>query len=54
MLSSNVYNRRNVFLTYFSPEQDALSGTAVLKAYKVSLFPIIPSVTWNFKWKQRP
>ncbi len=48
----NIYNRRNVFLTYFSPEQDALSGTAVLKAYKVSLFPIIPSVTWNFKWKQ--
>jgi len=50
----NIYNRRNTFLTYFSPEQDALSGTAVLKAYKVSLFPIIPSVTWNFKWKEKP
>ncbi len=49
----NIYNRKNVFLTYFSPEQDALSGQATLKAYKVSLFPIIPSITWNFKWRQR-
>lgn len=46
----NVYNRRNVFFTYTVPESDARSGTVALKSYKVSLFPIIPSLTWNFKW----
>lgn len=48
----NVYNRRNVFATYVDTETDALSGSVSLKAYKVSLFPIIPSITWNFAWKQ--
>jgi hypothetical protein len=46
----NVYNRRNVFFTYTVPESDARSGTVALKSYKVSLFPIIPALTWNFKW----
>lgn len=46
----NVYNRRNVFFTYVSPETNESNGTIELKAYKVSLFPIIPSLTWNFKW----
>jgi len=50
----NIYNRKNAFLSYFSPEGDLIGGEPVLKAYNVSLFPIIPSVTWNFKWKQRP
>ncbi len=48
----NVYNRKNVFLTYFSPESGAVGGEVDLKAYRVSLFPIIPAITWNFKWKQ--
>lgn len=49
----NVYNRRNTFFTYTTFDQDALSGSATANAYKVSLFPIIPSVTWNFKWNQK-
>lgn len=48
----NVYNRQNVFFTYTVPETDALSGQVELKSYQVSLFPIIPAVTVNFKWKQ--
>ena len=48
----NVYNRANVFFTYTVPETDALSGQVELKSYLVSIFPIIPSVTLNFKWKQ--
>ncbi len=48
----NAYNRRNVFFTYTTPETDARSGAVALKSYKVSLFPIIPSISWNFKWKQ--
>ncbi|MCH2043145.1 MAG: TonB-dependent receptor [Saprospiraceae bacterium] len=50
----NVYNRRNVFFTYVNPETDALSGSVELKSYRVSLFPIIPSIAWNFKWKSKP
>jgi hypothetical protein len=48
----NVYNRQNVFFTYTAPETDALSGAIELNSYQVSLFPIIPSVTFNFAWKQ--
>ena len=49
----NIYNRKNTFFTYTTFESDALSGNASANAYKVSLFPIIPSITWNFKWKQK-
>ncbi|MCB0638218.1 MAG: TonB-dependent receptor, partial [Lewinella sp.] len=47
----NVYNRRNPFFIYYDFETDASVGTAQAKAFRVSLFPIIPSITWNFSWK---
>ena len=47
----NVYNRKNTFFLYTDYETDLQSGTADVKAYKVSIFPILPSVTWNFKFK---
>ena len=37
-------------LTYFDQEGDPLAGTQKVTALKVSLFPILPSVTWNFKF----
>ncbi len=49
----NTYNRKNVFFIYYFPETNVAEGTASIKAYKVSLFPVIPSVTWNFHWKQK-
>ncbi len=49
----NVYNRRNTFFTYNTFETNFDAGTAQAKAFKVSLFPIIPSITWNFKWNQK-
>ncbi len=49
----NVYNRKNVFLSYFLPESGSVGGDVSLKAYRVSLFPVIPTITWNFKWKQK-
>lgn len=49
----NVYNRRNPFFTYTTFETDLASGTASASAYKVSIFTIIPSVTWNFSWKPK-
>lgn len=48
----NIYNRRNTFFTYNTFETNFDAGTAQATALKVSLFPIIPSVTWNFKWNQ--
>jgi len=49
----NVYNRKNTFFTYNTFETDFNAGTAQARAFKVSLFPIIPSITWNFKWNQK-
>lgn len=46
----NVYNRKNTFFIYTDYDSDLQSGTATISAYKVSIFPIIPSITWNFKW----
>lgn len=48
----NVYNRQNVFFTYTSPETNQETGAVELRSYQVSLFPIIPSIAFNFKWKQ--
>lgn len=46
----NLYNRRNPYFIYFSPEGSIASGNLDLKAKQVSLFPILPSITWNFKF----
>jgi hypothetical protein len=48
----NVYNRKNPFFMYFDFEGDGsiTEGGITPKAYQVSLFPIIPSVTWNFNF----
>ena len=48
----NVYNRQNVFFTYTDIESDPNNGEVSLQSYQVSLFPIIPSATFNFRWKQ--
>ncbi len=49
----NIYNRKNPFFTYTDFESDIFSGNATAKAYKVSLFTLIPSVTWNFYWNAK-
>ncbi|MBO4381852.1 MAG: TonB-dependent receptor [Bacteroidales bacterium] len=50
----NVYNRKNPFFIYLetttSLEPESTDFTVGNKAYQMSLFPIIPSVTWNFKF----
>lgn len=46
----NVYNRKNPFFINYDFDADLASGKVKASAYKVSLFPIIPSITWNFKW----
>lgn len=42
----NVYNRANPYFIYFVPDLEALK----VRAYMVYLFPILPSVAWNFKF----
>ncbi len=45
----NVYNRANPFFMYVDNDGDFLAGDFQLTVKQVSLFPIIPSVTWNFE-----
>ena len=51
----NAYNRRNAYFLYFDTETETIPGTGIttltgFKVKQVSLFPIIPSLTWNFKF----
>ncbi|TXC81344.1 TonB-dependent receptor [Luteibaculum oceani] len=44
----NVYSRQNPYFLYFDAEGTLGSNDLKLTAKQVSLFPILPSVTWNF------
>lgn len=46
----NIYNRQNPFFLYFENQGSLLSGSLETQAKKVSLFPILPSIRWNFKF----
>lgn len=46
----NVYSRKNPYFIYFDQTGSAYDGTLKVQGKKVSLFPIIPAVTWNFKF----
>lgn len=46
----NAYSRRNPYFLYFDQTGSAFDGTLQVQAKQVSLFPIIPSVTYNFKF----
>ena len=44
----NVYNRKNPFFIYLQEERE--NGIRQREARQVSLFPIIPSIRYNFKF----
>lgn len=46
----NVYSRTNPYFIFPSNEGDLSSGNFKISLQQVSLFPILPSVTWNFKF----
>lgn len=46
----NAYSRLNPYFIYFDQEGGAASGNLNVKARQVSLFPVIPAVTWNVKF----
>jgi len=52
----NIYSRKNPYFIYFALESaegqegSIQNGDLTPKAYQVSIFPILPSVTWNFNF----
>ena len=46
----NVYSRFNPYFIYFDQTGSPYDGTLRVEARQVSLFPILPAVTWNFKF----
>lgn len=46
----NAYSRLNPYFIYFDQKGGYLDGDLKVQAKKVALFPVIPSVTWNFKF----
>lgn len=46
----NLYNRMNPYFIYFDNEGSIEELTWKTSAKQVSLFPILPSVAWNFKF----
>lgn len=49
----NVYSRLNPTFVYNSFETNPDNANIESNAVRVALFPIIPSITWNFKWKSK-
>jgi outer membrane receptor protein involved in Fe transport len=46
----NVYSRQNPYFVYYDQTGSPYDGTLQIQGKQVSIFPIIPSVTWNFKF----
>ena len=46
----NTYNRKNPYFIYFDSNGSPADGDFQVVAKQVSLFSILPSITWNFKF----
>jgi hypothetical protein len=46
----NIYSRMNPYFIYYDQSGSAATGDLKVTAKQVSLFPIIPSITWNCKF----
>ncbi len=46
----NVYSRLNPYFIYFDQTGSPVNGDLKVEARQVSLFPVLPAVTWNFKF----
>ncbi len=46
----NLYSRQNPFYIYFDDSGSIADGTFRVVAKQVSLFPILPTITYNFKF----
>lgn len=48
--SYHAYSRLNPYFIYFDQTGSPLNDDLKVEARQVSLFPILPAVTWNFKF----
>lgn len=46
----NMYSRLNPYFIYYDQTGSPYDGSLKVEARQVSLFPLLPSVTWNFKF----
>lgn len=46
----NAYSRLNPYFIYFDQSGNPYDGSLKVEGRQVSLFPVLPSVTWNFKF----
>jgi hypothetical protein len=46
----NVYNRKNPYFIYLEDKGSVETGDFTTTAKQISLIPILPSITWNFKF----
>ncbi|RYY68469.1 MAG: TonB-dependent receptor [Chitinophagaceae bacterium] len=46
----NAYSRANPYFIYYDQSGSPNNGTLKVQAKQVSIFPVIPAVTWNFKF----
>jgi hypothetical protein len=49
----NTYNRKNPFFVNFDTNTDFQTGVSTIAGTQITIFPMIPSVTYNFKWNQK-
>lgn len=47
----NAYNHKNPFFINYETQSNFQTGTSKIDATKITIFPIIPSITYNFKWQ---
>jgi hypothetical protein len=48
----NTYNRKNPFFINYETDTDFESGATTITGEQITIFPLIPSITYNFKWNQ--
>ena len=46
----NAYNRKNPFFILYDTQANLETGEVEISGDKITLFPIIPSITYNFTW----
>jgi len=46
----NAYSRKNPYFVYFDQTGSPFNGSLNIQARQVSLFPVIPAITWNVKF----
>jgi hypothetical protein len=46
----NVYNRANPYFLYVDNTGAFLKNDFKIKIKQISLFPVLPSITWNFEF----